>query len=136
METDHAAACRFFTPGDACRIALEAYRAAAFDLVPPFGQPWMLDGEPYATASDFVDAFAGEVAARLGLLALDRLGEFRPPSDCHNPFVIASRAAPEKMRQIIADRETELAQDMHDLRGGENARHNAAMEGETANVGA
>jgi hypothetical protein len=97
METDHAAACRFFTPGDACRIALAAYRAAAFDLVPPFGQPWMLDGEPYATASDFVDAFAGEVAARLGLLALDRLGEFRPPSDCCDPFAIASRAAPEKM---------------------------------------
>lgn len=135
METDHAAACRYFTPGDACRIVLAAYRAAAFDLAQPPGEPWMIDGEPYAGPSDFADSFVGEVAARLGLLALERLGAFLPPSGQFDPFVIASRAAPEKMREIISVRETELAQSMHDLHVGENARHNAATEGDSAYAG-
>lgn len=129
METDPAAACRYFTPGDACRLALDAYRTAAANLVPPFRQPWMLHGQPWATPTDFADDFVAELVARLGLLALDRLGTFAPPEDRGDPWQRAYLAAPGKMREIISSRETELAQDMHDLRDGENARHNAEQEG-------
>lgn len=125
METDHAAACRFFTPGDACRLVLAAYRAAVLDLAPPPGEPWMVDGEPYAAPSDFADSFLGQVAARLGLLALDRLGDFVPPSDRFDPWTLASLAAPEKMAPIIAAR----AAEWNDLQDGDNRPHNAVMEG-------
>lgn len=135
METDHAAACRYFTPGDACRVALDAYRAAADRLTPPFGQPWMLDGQPFATPADFADDFVAELVARLGLLALDRLGTFAPPEERSDPWQRAYLAAPEKMCEIISVRETELAQAMHELRRGENARHNAATEGDSAHAG-
>jgi len=141
METDHAAACRFFTPGDACRLALDAYRDATDAMVPPFRQPWFIDGVPFAIPADFVDFFADALAARLGLLALDRLGEFRPPMERGNVYTLAHLAAPEKMRRIIADREAELRQDMadfglldlHDLPDGDNRPHNAATEGDAVN---
>ena len=141
MEIDHAAACRFFTPGDACRLALAAYHAAAAGLLPPVGQPWVIDGESYATPADFVDAFADELAARLGLLALERLGDFRPPLGAGDVYVLAHLAAPEKMRQIIADRETELRQDvaefgdekLHMLRAVDNGLHNSEKHGGSPN---
>lgn len=132
METDHAAACRYFTPGDACRVALDAYRTAAANLTPPAGEPWMLGGQPFASSADFADDFVAELVARLGLLALDRLGTFAPPEDRGNPWERARLAAPEKMRPIIADRETELRQDeaeflgdaLHGLPSAENGVHN------------
>lgn len=127
-----AASCRFFTAGDACRLTLDAYRAAGRWIQPPPGEPWVTDGEPYASAGDFVDAFAGELAARLGLLALDRLGTFRTPSDDFDPWVLAERVAPGKMAAIISRRETENAEvdaeflrpEGHGLPPGDNPGHN------------
>lgn len=136
METDHAAACRYFTPGDACRVAVEAYRAAAATLHPPTGEPWMIDGQPYATPADFADGFMAELAARLGLLALDRLGTFAPPEVRACPWQLASSADPEKMRRIISSHETAFLQagadfmtrETHELREGDNRLHNAEGE--------
>lgn len=143
MKTDPAAACRFFTPGDACRAALAAYRAATECLRPPFGHPWLIDGQPFATASDFADNFVAEIVAQVGLLALDRLGEFVPPEERGDPWSRAYLAAPEKMRPIIAQRAEEMRDlaaefgiiESHELQPGGNARHNADAQGGSANVG-
>lgn len=143
METDHAAACRFFTPGDACRVALAAYRAAAERLTPPFGGPWFVEGLPFAAPADFADDFVAELVAQVGLLALDRLGQFVPPEERGDPWARAYLAEPEKMRQIISERETALRKDRedfglaesHELRDIENAGHNAATEGESTHAG-
>ncbi|KRA35487.1 hypothetical protein ASD68_03540 [Rhodanobacter sp. Root627] len=132
MKTDFAAQCRFFTGEDACRIALKAYYAAARDLDPPPGEPWEVDGVPYATASDFADAFNDQMRARLALLALDRLGEFVAPSHLWDPVVLAGRIEPEKMAPIISKLETDNRKDdadfsgqkMHGLPPDDNAVHN------------
>lgn len=143
MKTDPAAACRFFTPGDACRATLAAYRAATECLRPPFGQSWLIDGLPFATASDFADNFVAEIVAQLGLLALDRLGEFVPPEERGDPWARAYLAAPEKMQPIIAQRASEIRDTMaefgiiesHELQSDYDARHNADAPGGSANVG-
>lgn len=69
MKNDPVAECRFFTAEDACRIALAAYYAAGAELEPPPGEPWMLDGSPYASASDFADCFCQQVADRVSAIA-------------------------------------------------------------------
>jgi len=66
MKTDYAAQCRFFTAEDAVRIALKAYYAAARALDPPPGEPWMLDGAPYVTPTDFAETFSGQVQGGWG----------------------------------------------------------------------
>lgn len=70
MKTDHAAACRFFSAEDACRFALAAYFAASAEIQPPKGEPWILEGAPYATAGDFADAFMDQVRDRVAAAAL------------------------------------------------------------------
>ena len=61
------AACRFFTPEDAIRWALQAYCGACRDVVPPKGEPWMVDGcawtTPAAWADLVVTRFMGLVVA-------------------------------------------------------------------------
>lgn len=136
MKIDHAAHCRFFNAEDACRLALSAYYAASRSLEPPPGEPWMIDGEPYASASDFADAFSAELSARLGLLALDRLGSFHPTSDRYDPWITAYHVDPEKMRPIIEAREAEMSEndddflrdEMHRLPPGDNHVHNHSTE--------
>lgn len=143
METDHAAACRFFTPGDACRAALAAYHAAAECLRPPFGGPWLIDGQPFAVAADFADNFIAEIVAQVGLLALDRLGEFIPPEERGDPWARAFLAAPEKMRQIISKHETEIRElpaefgviNSHELQPNGKDLHNGSTQGNSTNVG-
>jgi hypothetical protein len=138
MKIDPAAQCRFFNAEDACRLALSAYYAAGRNLEPPPGEPWIVDGEPYASASDFADAFAAELSARLGLLALDRLGSFHPTSDRYDPWAMAYQVDPEKMRPIIEAREADMRQDeavflgdeMHRLPPEDNHVHNAPTMGE------
>lgn len=132
MKTDYAAQCRFFTAEDACRIALQAYYAATRHLEPPPGEPWMIDGTPWSSATDFVEAFHGEVQARLGLLALDRLGEFHQVSVDWNLLTLAGCIEPEKMAPIISRYEAEKAEietevlglSMNDLPPGDNPAHN------------
>jgi hypothetical protein len=119
MKTDYAAQCRFFSAEDACRIALQAYYAATRHLEPPPGEPWMVDGDPFASATDFAEAFNGEVQARLGLLALDRLGGFHGCSVEWDVWKIAADAAPEKMAPIIAEREADHARAMVEIFGDE-----------------
>lgn len=110
MKIDYVAQCRFFTAEDACRIALQAYYAAGRRIQPPPGEPWIIDGDPYAGPGDFADAFSGEVQARIALLALDRLGTFDALTTQWNLYQLAADIEPQKMAPIIADRETELAQ--------------------------
>jgi hypothetical protein len=69
MKTDHAAQCRFFSAEDAIRYALAAYYAAAKNIEPPQGEAWLIDGQPYASASDFADVFVQEVADRVSAAA-------------------------------------------------------------------
>lgn len=70
MKHDYAAACRFFSAEDACRFALAAYYAAAREIEPPKGEPWMLEGAPYASAGDFADAFMDQVRDRVAAAAV------------------------------------------------------------------
>lgn len=134
MKSLNAASCRYFTPGDACRVALDAYRAAARHVEPPPGESFVVDGVPWCTATDFAEAFSGELQARLGLLALDRLGDFHACSVVWDLHRLAHDVEPVKMAPIISRRETEMCrveaelsgQKMHDLPPGENAGHNQA----------
>ena len=108
MKTDYVAQCRFFTAEDACRIALQAYYAADRHITPPPGEPWMDEaGSPWASATDFAEAFSGELQARIGLLALDHLGEFCPMSMHWDHYALASLIEPEKMQPVIAALEAE-----------------------------
>lgn len=132
MKTDHAAQCRFFRAEDACRIALQAYYAAGRRIEPPPGEPPMIDGEPYASASDFVDAFNGEIQARIALLALKHLGDFDAARTEWNLYQLAADVEPEKMAPIIAAREIEMEQiraefpdlELNGLPPGDNQGHN------------
>ncbi|MFC5741587.1 hypothetical protein [Dyella tabacisoli] len=69
MKIDYAAQCRFFSAEDAIRYALAAYYAATQNIEPPKGEDWLIDGQPYACASDFADAFVQEVADRVSAAA-------------------------------------------------------------------
>lgn len=138
MKTDYAAQCRFFSAEDACRIALQAYFTATKHIEPPSGEAWFAeDGSPYASATDFVDAFSGEVQARLALLALEKLGTFHCALEVWNLYKLAADIEPEKMAPIIASREIELAQidadclgvAMNDLPPEDNAAHNQPSTG-------
>lgn len=139
MKFDPAAACRYFSAEDACRLALQAYYAAAAAIDPPPGEPWELEGCPYATPTDFLDAYICELHARLGLLGLDRLGTFTASNSAGEAdFIrIACRIAPEKTAALISMLETDNAEDgeafsgdqLHDLPPVENALHNANSSG-------
>jgi hypothetical protein len=143
MKIDHAAQCRFFSAADACRIALQAYYAASRRLQPPPGESWYDEsGSPWASCTDFAEAFHGEVEARIGLLALDRLGAFHAVAQSFDPYMLAADADPEKMAPIIAIRETQNAQInaeilgplMHSLPSGINHADNQSV-GEVDNAG-
>lgn len=132
MKTDYAAQCRFFRAEDAVRIALQAYYAAGRRIEPPPGEPWMIDGDPYATATDFAEAFNGELQARLSLLALARLGDFNVLRTEWNLCMLAADIEPEKMAPIIARLETQRLEieaefsgpEVHSLPPADNHAHN------------
>jgi hypothetical protein len=110
MKPDHLAQCRFFSAEDACRIALQAYYSATRHITPPPGEPWYTeDGAPWAGATDFAEAFNGEVQARLALLALDRLGEFYQVNVQWHLLRIACDIEPEKIAPLLAAHEAEIA---------------------------
>lgn len=144
MKIDHAAQCRFFSAADACRIALQAYYAATRHLMPPPGESWYDEsGSPWASCTDFADAFNGELQARIALLALDKLGQFYPlPVMDWDLYKLASEIESEKMAPIIAEREMELAkvdaeffgESVNRLPGGINHAHNQS-EGSIDNAG-
>ncbi|MDQ0008279.1 hypothetical protein J2T07_000438 [Luteibacter jiangsuensis] len=71
MKIDHAAECRFFSAEDAIRFALSAYYAATKHIEPPAGEPWVIDGAPWASGADFADAFMQEVADRISAKACE-----------------------------------------------------------------
>jgi hypothetical protein len=106
MKARTAAACRFFTAEDAVAMALKAYYACGRLFEPPPGEPWMdPDGVPWSGPTGFAEAFSGELQARIGLLALDRLGEFYVFDNLWDAFALARLVDPEKMAPIIAHRE-------------------------------
>lgn len=110
MKTDYAAQCRFFTPEDACRIALQAYYTATRHITPPPGETWFdEDGSPWASATDFAEAFSGELQARIGLLALDHLGEFYQVSAQWHLLRLACDIEPEKIAPLLAKQEADIA---------------------------
>ncbi|WP_049620994.1 hypothetical protein [Frateuria defendens] len=137
MNPDYAAQCRFFSAEDACRIALQAYYSATRHITPPPGEPWYTeDGAPWASATDFAEAFNGELQARLALLALDRLGEFYPVSVQWHLLKIACDIEPEKISPLLAKHEAEVAAinaefsglEMNHLPPADNHTHNAETE--------
>jgi hypothetical protein len=138
MKPDYAAQCRFFTAEDACRIALQAYYSATRHITPPPDEPWFDEsGAPYAGATDFAEAFSGEVQARLGILALDRLGEFHSCGVDWNLLRVACDIEPEKIAPLLAKHEAEIAalkaeflgEEMNGLPPADNPVHNREMEG-------
>ena len=138
MKPDYAAQCRFFTAEDACRITLQAYYSATRHLTPPPGEPWYTeDGSPWASATDFAEAFNGEMQARLALLALDRLGEFYAVSQQWHLLKIACDIEPEKIAPLLAKHEAEVAAiyaefsgpEVNDLPSADNPTHNRETEG-------
>lgn len=138
MKPDYAAQCRFFTAEDACRIALQAYYSATRHITPPPDEPWFDEsGAPYAGATDFAEAFSGEMQARLGLLALDRLGEFYSINVQWHLLKIACDIDPEKIAPLLAKHEAELAAlreefsglEMNRLPPTDNPVHNRETEG-------
>lgn len=70
MKHDYAAACRFFSAEDACRFALAAYFAAGAEIEPPKGEPWLIEGTPYAAPGDFADAFVEQMRDRVAAAAV------------------------------------------------------------------
>ncbi len=122
MKIDYAAQCRFFTPEDACRIALQAYYAAAKHLEPPPGEPWMIDGQPWCDATYFAESFNGELQARLALLALDRLGDFYQVHQSWHLLRLACDIEPEKIAPLLAKHEAE-SQAMHAEFFGDEKNH-------------
>lgn len=137
MKLDPVAQCRFFSADDACRFALQAYYGSHRYIEPPPGEPWMIDGEPYAGPGDFADAFIAELQVRISLCALDRLGYFDVLGDPGwNLHKLAADIEPQKMAPIIAARETQLAQidadflgdEMNRLPPGDNPVHNRVQE--------
>ena len=133
MKTDYAASCRFFSAEDACMMALQAYYAGCHHLQPPAGEPFLVDGQPWAGPLEFAEAFNGELQARLGLLALDRLGAFHAVSTVWDLHKLAQRVAPEKMAPVIAEFEAAMAEVNDEVLATESerfaTRDNAADNG-------
>lgn len=120
MKTDYAAQCRFFTAEDACRIALQAYYHAIEYITPPPGETWLdEDGLPWASATDFAEAFNGDLQARIGLLALDYLGDFHSLSMDWDSLRLACDIEPEKIAPLLAKREADNARVDADIFGEE-----------------
>ncbi len=67
MTQQHAAACRCFTPEDACRWALGAYYAASRELDPPAGEPWIdpATGVAWSSPACFVENFVQHLTLRV-----------------------------------------------------------------------
>lgn len=91
-KVDHAAACRFFTPEDACRLALAAYYGASRDIEPPAGESWVVDGMIWSSTCDFAAAFLTRVereifsiAAEKGVSCATFTGSIIEPHE--NPFL-------------------------------------------------
>lgn len=138
MKPDYTAQCRFFTAEDACRIALQAYYSATRHITPPPGEPWYTeDGAPWASATDFAEAFGGELQARVGLLALERLGEFYQPDWNWDALRLACDVEPEKITPLLAAREARIAamnaeffgDELNHLPPADNHPHNREKEG-------
>lgn len=139
MRNDPAAPCRFFSAEDACRLALQAYFVASREIEPPKGEPWLMEGMPYASAQDFADVFVREVRARVGLCGLETLGAFCETSGGWDLLQVASRIEPEKIAPLLAERDADNAacaadfsgDSLHDLPRADNATHNARVQAGT-----
>jgi hypothetical protein len=124
---DPAAACRYFTADDAIRFALAAYYAASLSIEPPSGEPWLIDGQPYASASDFADAFVQEVADRVSAAAY-AASLPRSASDITVPWW------PNPQEELTEAGAVFLRRIMNHLPPEDNLAHNHLMKG-IANVG-
>lgn len=132
MKIDPAAACRFFSAEDACCLALQAYFVASREIEPPEGEPWAIDGQPYASATDFAEVFVREVRARVGLRGLDALGAFCETYGGWDLLEAACRIEPEKIRPLLDARDADNADsapdfsgdELHDLPPVDSALHN------------
>lgn len=70
-------ACRFFTPDDALRWALQAYYGASRHVVPPEGEPWFQDGSAWSSPA----CWGLEVVSRFIELATAAAIDARVPCD-------------------------------------------------------
>jgi len=137
MKRDQTAQCRFFCAEDACRIALQAYYAAGRRITPPPGEPFVVDGVPWASKEEFAEAFVGELRARVGLLAFSRLGEFYCTGVEWDVLRLAADVDPEKIGPLLAERDAEnaalcadfYAAERNSLHPLQNAADNAALSG-------
>jgi hypothetical protein len=137
MKRDQTAQCRFFSAEDACRIALQAYFAAGRRITPPPGEPFVVDGVPWAGKEEFADAFVGELRARVGLLAFTRLGEFYRTGVEWDVLRLAADVDPEKISPLLVKRNAEIAamwadfyaEEKNGLHSLQNAADNASLSG-------
>ncbi len=119
---DPAAQCRFFTADDAIRFALAAYYAASHDIEPPQGEPWLIDGEPYADGSCFADAFVQQIADRVSAAAYSA----NLPRSCSE---IMGVWWPQEGEELTESGEVFLRRIMNHLPSGHNRAHNLLRQG-------
>jgi hypothetical protein len=71
MKAGSAEACRFFTVDQAVAWAVAAYYGASRSVEPPKGEPWVVEGVPFASAEDFEVGFLDRLAARMNRAAIE-----------------------------------------------------------------
>lgn len=61
--------CQFVNGQQFLTLATEAYVAASLKLLPPSGEPWIVEGGTWAHAADFYDHLCAEISERLRVAA-------------------------------------------------------------------
>jgi hypothetical protein len=71
MKPNRAAACRFFSHGQAVLMAIEAYTVAARAVEPPQGQCWFDElGNPWSSYTDWAQHFLQAVQQQIERCAI------------------------------------------------------------------
>lgn len=93
MKPNRAAACRFFSHGQAVLIAMDAYVAASHAVEPPDGECWFDDnGQPWSSYTAWAESFIQAMCDGVARLAVERQIPFE--SDSTYPGLSWSDNAP------------------------------------------
>lgn len=73
MKPNRAAACRFFSHGQAVLMAMEAYTVAARAVEPPEGECWLdADGQPWSNYTEWAQQFLLAIKEQIERRAIAR----------------------------------------------------------------